>query len=212
MRRTTKYVCSVLLLIAIAYEMFFLAWAFIAAHRAKRLSQLVSTLKPGATSQVALMRVLEAHGWNVVRVGCPSSGSCGQLYASVANRPLFARPILLPVQPSGYGVTFFFVGDSLNGINEKLEVGISSVQSSRYAENDGKTVFRSSEWRYEEGGMAVAIRALSSGDIIDVPASKFEFGYMHSLGCVDAHILWPLAPPPTLELHGWPGCKTRAKS
>ncbi len=207
MRRMIKYVCSALVPIATAYEMFFLAWAFISAHRAKQLFQITSTLKPGETSQTTLIRVLEGDGWGVTRVGCTSKSACGQLYPSVANRPLVAHPIFLPVQPSGYGVTFFFVGDSLNGITEKLEVGISSVQSSRYAENDGKTVFRSSEWRYGEGKMAVAIRALSSGDLKDVPAPKFEFGYMHSLRCVDAHMLWPLAPLPTLELHGWPGCK-----
>jgi hypothetical protein len=135
-----------------------------------------------------------------------SRGSCEALDGGAANYPAtiplhlgsLAGITLLPlppVKPAGFQVNLYFINGILDSINEAFRVGATVVGSSRYVEDQAKTIFRSSDWRYTNGGMVVGVSELSSGNISDVPAPKFAFKYMYSVKCLDARVLWPTAPP-----------------
>ncbi|WP_213807909.1 hypothetical protein [Granulicella sp. dw_53] len=216
--KKTKYVCLALLLVVAAYEIMLFAWSAIAEHKAKSLTELIATLKPGYTTKDDAMALFQAHRWNV-RVdnnACSTSkGSCEALAVGASNFPpiipvhlgrlagitLFPLP---PVKTAGFVANLYFINRVLDSINVGFRVGTTGVGYSRYA---GDHNFRSSEWKYENGGMVVSIGVASSGVAFDVPFPRFSFNYMYSVRCVDARMLWPTAPPPTTELHGWPGCR-----
>lgn len=219
--KKAKYVCLGLLFLMTAYELMLFTWSAIAEHKAEKIAESVATLKPGYTTKDSAKVLFQAHGLNVSTLsnacGTPK-GSCEALFLDAANFPPII-PLRLgrlgwitllplpPVKTAYFHVNLYFINGILDSIEETLHVGAAGVASSRFAENQAGTIFRSLEWRYGDGGMVGGIGALSSGNISDVPAPKFAFKYIYSVKCVDARMLWPTAPPPTTELHGWPGCR-----
>lgn len=204
-----------------AYEFVLFACSAIAEHKAKQITELLATLKLGYTTKDSAVALFQAHRWNVKVYSNACStpkGSCEGLFVDASNYPQripinigsLGDIVLLPlppVRPTSFGVYLYFIDGTLNSINESFHVGATGIGSSRNSENQAGTIFRSSEWRYANEGMVAGISALSTGSISDVPAPKFAFKYMYSLKCVDARMLWPSAPPPTLELRSWPGCR-----
>jgi hypothetical protein len=219
--KKAKYVCLGLLFLMTAYELMLFTWSAIAEHKAEKIAELVATLKPGYTTKDGAKALFEAHGLSVSTLSNACStpkGSCETLFVDAANfPPLFPFHLgrlgwitvlpLPPVKTTYFLVDLYFVNGVLDSFNEIFHVGATGVSFSRDAKKPAGTIFRSSEWRYGDGGMVGGIGAIYSGNISDVPAPKFAFKYMYSVKCVDARMLWPTAPPPTTELHGWPGCR-----
>lgn len=65
MLRTIKFTCLVLLLVVAAYEVVLFTWAIASEHKARRLTELVATLKPGETTRDSAIALFQAHRWNV---------------------------------------------------------------------------------------------------------------------------------------------------
>jgi len=220
-RKKAKYVYIGLLFLMTAYELMLFTWSAIAQHKAEKIAELVATLKPGYTTKDSAKTLFQAHGLNIRTLsnacGTPR-GPCDELALGAANFPQII-PLHLgrlvgitllplpPVKTAYFQVNLYFINGTLDSIEETFHVGTAGVASSRFAENQAGTIFRSSEWRYGDGKMVGGIGAIYSGNISDVPTPKFAFKNMYSVRCVDARMLWPTAPPATTKLHGWPGCK-----
>lgn len=220
MLKRAKYVCLALLLVVATHEIVIFTWAITAEHKAKKLADLVATLRPGYTTKDSALALFQAQRWDVrvhSNVENIPNASSELLAVSASNYPratsVSKLPVTIlltplpPVRPAEYLVSLYFRNGVLNSMHVLFVVGTTRVSSSRYAENQGKTIFRSSEWRYSKEGMVVGIGELASGSLSEVPWPNFEFKYMYSLKCVDARMLWPTAPPRTTELHGGPGCR-----
>jgi hypothetical protein len=217
MLKKVKFVCLALVLIVASYEIMLFAWSINAEHKARRIAELVATLKPGYTTEDNAIALFQAHGLSVAvdgQVCSTASGPCEAVSVSVSNYPqaIFnpdppagIRLIPLPpVNPAGFRVYLNFKNGVLALIASKFYVGTTSVALSRYAPN---YEIANSEWKYTNGGMVVSIGAASSGRTFDAPIPHFALNYMYSVKCADARTLWPTAPPPTTEFHGWPGCR-----
>jgi hypothetical protein len=211
------YVFIALLLMVIACEAMTFAFSVAAEHKANAIAELVASLKPGYTTIDNARRLFRTHGFNASTLSnaCTTPrGPCDELslvatnYQSIVIRrdppvgfELFLFP---PFKRAGFTLDLFFINGMLDSINGVYRVGTTEVKYSRGA---GDQNSRSSEWKYENGGMAVSIGVGSSGAAFDVPFPRFAFNYMYSMRCVDARMLWPTAPPPTIELHGLHGCR-----
>lgn len=218
MLRRAKYICLALLLVVAAYEIMLFAWSTTAEHKARSLTEVIAILKPGYTTKSDAMALFHAHRWNVTVLtnACSTSrGSCEELAVGAANFPpiiplhlgQLAGITLLPLPPvktAYFQVNLYFINGVLDSINVAFDVGTTRVGYSRYA---GDYQVRTSEWKYTKGGMVTRIGVASSGAAFDVPFPHFALNYMYSVKCVDARMLWPTAPPPTTELHGWDGCR-----
>jgi hypothetical protein len=147
--------------------------------------------------------------------GTPRGDPCDGLYLGAANFPRGVIPLgrldfvvmltpLPPVKTAGFVANLYFINGILNSIGVGYDVGTTSV---RYARGAGEHNSIRSEWKYEKGGTVERIGVSSSGAACDVTFPRFAFKYMYSVKRVDARMLWPTAPPPTTELHGWPGCR-----
>jgi hypothetical protein len=216
--KKAKYVSLALLLVVVAYEIMLFAWSTLAEHRAGRLTELLATLKPGYTTKDSAIALFQTHGLNVVVLSnacTPPKGSCEDLAVGAANFPSIiplhlgrlAGITLLPLPPvktAYFNANLYFIAGVLDSINVGYRVGTTAVGYSRYG---GDYQVRTSEWKFANGGMVVRIAVASSGAAFDVPFPHFALNYMYSVKCTDARILWPTAPPPTTELHGWPGCR-----
>jgi hypothetical protein len=212
-----KYVFIALLLMVTACEVMTLAYSVTAEHKANALTELVASLKPGYTTMDSAKALFQAHGFNprTLSNACNTPrGPCDELSLAAVNYqskilrrdpPLgFELFLFPPFKRAGFVLDLFFINGILDSINGVYRVGTTDVKYSRGA---GDHNSRSSEWKYENGGMVVSIGVGSSGAAFDEPFPRFAFNYMYSVKCVDARMLWPTAPPPTTELHGWPGCR-----
>ena len=216
--KKAKYVCLALLIMLTAYEITLFAWATFAKHKARKITQLISMLKPGYTTKDNAIGLFQAHGWNVrldSNACSTSKGPCQALSVGASNFPpiiplhlgRLAGVTLLPLPPvktAYFQVNLYFINGLLDSINAAYRVGTTGVGYSRYASD---YQIRTSEWKYAAGGMVASISVASSGTAFDAPFPRFALNYMYSVKCVDARMLWPAAPPPTTELHGWPGCR-----
>jgi hypothetical protein len=65
---------SRVLIVVAAYEVVLFTWAIVSEHKAKRLTELVATLKPGETTKDSAITLFQAHRWNVkvVSNACPT--------------------------------------------------------------------------------------------------------------------------------------------
>jgi hypothetical protein len=212
-----KYVFIASLLLVTAAEITTFAYSVIAEHKANALTELLNSLKPGYTTMDSAKALFQAHGFNVGTLSnaCNTpKGPCDDLYVGAGNYQwvilrrdpplgfeLFPFP---PFKRASFFMNLYFINGILDSINGVYRVGTTDVKYSRGA---GDHNSRSSEWKYENGGMVVSIGVGSSGAAFDVPFPRFAFNYMYSVKCADARMLWPTAPPPTTELHGWPGCR-----
>jgi len=216
--KKAKYVCLTLLLVVAAYEITLFVWSTVAEHKAERLTELLATLKPGYTTMDSAKSLFQAHGINVSTLSnaCNTPrGPCDDLYLGAANFPPII-PLHLgsltgitllplpPVKPAYFLVNLYFINGILDSINVGYRVGTTGVGYSRYAREHN---FRSSEWKYANGGLVTSIGVASSGAAFDVPFPRFALNYMYSVKCADARKLWPTAPPPTEEHHGRSGCR-----
>ncbi len=218
MRRKTKYIFIALLLLVTAAEVMTFAYSVIAERKAERLTELLATLKPGYTTMDSAKALFQAHGVNVstLRNACGDPrGACDGLYLGATKRhhlvwfrhnpplgfELFPFP---PVKSAGFAVDLYFINGILDSINTGYGVGTTGVKYSRGA---GEYNSLWSKWKYEKGDTVESISVSSSGAACDVTFPRFTFKYMYSVKRVDARMLWPTAPPPTTELHGWPGCR-----
>jgi hypothetical protein len=226
MLKRAKYVCIALMLVVVAYEVMSFAWSTIAERKAERMTELLATLKPGYTTMDSAKALFQAHGVSVDILhntcGTPNKGdSCDALFLRTANFPRGVVPLhigrhddwldvvvilipLPPVKTAVFVASLYFINGILNSISVGYDVGTTSV---RYARGAGEHNSIWSEWKHEKGGTVVSIGVGSSGPAFDVPFPRFAFNYMYSVKCVDARKLWPSAPPPTQELHSWPGCR-----
>jgi hypothetical protein len=223
MWRKTKYVCIALMLLMVAYEVMSAAWSNIARRKAETGAELLATLRPGYTTMDSAKDLFQAHGVNVEILhnacGTQNKGdSCDGLYLRAANFPRGVIPLhiggrldivvmlipLPPVKTAGFVANLYFINGILNSISAAYKVGTTGVG---YSWNSGEHNFRSSEWKYANGGLVTSIGVASSGAAFDIPFPRFDFNYMYSVKCVDARMLWPTAPPATTELQGWPGCR-----
>jgi hypothetical protein len=219
--KKVKHTCLALLLMVIAYEIMTFAYSVAAERKASAITQLVTSLKPGYTTMDSAKALLQAHGVNadILHNACGDPrGACDGLYLRAANFPRGVIPLHLgggldvvvmliplpPVKTAGFVANLYFINGILDSINTTYKVGTTDVRYSRGARDHNS---RSSEWKYDNGGMVVSIGVGSSGAAFDIPFPRFAFNYMYSVKCVDARMLWPTAPPPTTELHGWPGCR-----
>lgn len=99
-------------------------------------------------------------------------------------------------------MNLYFINGVLDWTNETFHVVAAGVAFSRYAETrQGRYSDRQNRSMETEEWISY------SANISDVRTPKFAFNYMYSVKCVDARMLWPIAPPPTRELHGWSGCR-----
>jgi hypothetical protein len=215
--KKAKYVCFALLFIVAAYEITLFVWSTTARHKAEKVTELLATLKPGYTTQTDARALFHAHGLNVSALSnaCNTpKGRCDELGLAAANFPpivplhlgRLAGVTLVPIRPvktAYFQMSLYFINEVLDSINVAYRVGATGVGYSRYG---GDYQVRTSEWKYTNEGTVVSIAVVSSGTAFDVPFPRFAFNYMYSIKCVDARKLWPAAPPPTTELHGWPGC------
>jgi hypothetical protein len=215
--KKAKYICLALVLIVTAYELVVFAWSAIAEHKARRIAELVATLKPGYTTEDSAIALFQAHGLSVAvdgQVCSTATGPCKAMAVNVSNYPqaiYYPNPPegisvipLPPFNPAGLRVYLYFENGVLALIASKFYVGTTSVALSRYAPN---YEIATSTWKYTNGGMAVSIGVASSGRNFDAPIPQFDLNYMYSVKCTDARTLWPNAPQPTEELHGWSGCR-----
>jgi hypothetical protein len=221
-----KYVCIALMLLMVAYEVMSFAWSNIAERKAETAAELLATLRPGYTTMDSAKELFQAHGVSVEILhnacGTPNKGdSCDDLFLGTANFPRGVVPLhigrhddwldvvvmlvpLPPVKTAGFVANLYFINGILNSISAGYEVGTTSVN---YARGAGEHNSIWSEWKYANGGLVTSIGVASSGAAFDRPFPRFAFNYMYSVKCVDARMLWPTAPPPTTELHGWLGCR-----
>ena len=220
MLKTIKSTCLVLLLVVAAYEVTLFVWSTIAEHKAEKLAEVLATLKPGYTTKGDAIVLFQARKWNVRELShacSPPKGSCDALAVGASNFPSIiplrlgqlAGITLLPLPPvrtAYFQVNLYFIDGILDSINSVYGVGATHVCYSRGASGHN---FRSSEWKYEDGGMVASIGVGSSGAAFDIPFPRFAFNYMYSVKCVDARTLWPTAPPPTKEFFGWSGCREK---
>ena len=223
MVKKAKYVCIALMLLMVAYEVMSFAWSNIAECKAETGAELLATLRPGYTTMDSAKELFQAHGVSVEILhnacGTPNKGdSCDGLYLFAANFPRGVIPLhiggrldvvvmpipLPPVKTAGFVANLYFINGILNSISVGYDVGTTSV---KYARGAGEHNSIWSEWKYANGGLVTSIGVASSGAAFDRPFPRFAFNYMYSVKCVDARMLWPTAPPPTTELHGWPGCR-----
>jgi len=224
MLKRAKYVCIALMLVVVAYEVMSFAWSTIAERKAERMTELLATLKPGYTTMDSAKALFQAHGVNVEILhnacGTPNKGdSCDALFLRTANFPRGVVPLrigrhddwldvvvmlipLPPVKTAVFVASLYFINGILNSITVGYYVGTTSVS---YARGAGEHNSISSEWKHGKGGTVDSIGVSSSGAAFDMPFPRFAFKYMYSAKRVDARMLWPTAPPPTTELHGWPG-------
>ena len=224
MWRKTKYVFIALMLVVVAYGVMSFTWSIIAERKAETGAELLATLRPGYTTMDSAKNLFQAHGVDVDLLhnacGTPDKAdSCDGLYLYAANFPRTVIPLhvggsrldivvmlkpLPPVKTAGFVSNLYFINGILNSIGVGYDVGTTSV---RYARGAGEHTSIWSEWKYEKGGTVESIRVSTSGAASDVPFPRFAFNYMYSVRCVDARMLWPTAPPPTTELHGWKSCR-----
>jgi hypothetical protein len=217
-----KYVCLALVLMVVAYEVMSFAWSNLAEGKAETAAELLATLRPGYTTMDDAKALFQAHGVNVDILhnacGTPNKAdSCDGLYLRAANFPRGVIPLhiggsrldivvmlipLPPVKTAGFVANLYFINGILNSISVGYDVGTTSVN---YARGAGEHNSIWSEWKHEKGGTVESIGVSSSGAAYDVPFPRFAFKYMYSVKRVDARMLWPTAPLPTTELHGWPG-------
>jgi hypothetical protein len=215
--RKIKYVFIALLLMVTVAEVMTFAYSILAEHKANALTELVRSLKPGYTTMDSAKALFQAHGLDVSTLSnaCNTPrGPCDELGLGSGNYQLifFRRdpPFgfeLFPFPPfkhATFVVDLFFINGILDSINGVYRVGSTDVKYSRGSSDHNS---RFSEWKYENKGTVVSIGVGSSGAAFDVPFPRFAFNYMYSMKCADARMLWPSAPPPTTELHGWPGCR-----
>lgn len=203
MLKKAKYVCLALLLVVVAYGIMLFAWSTIAEHKAERLTELLTTLKPGYTTKDSAMALFQSHGLNVavLRNACtPPKGSCEDLAVGASNYRWVPLP---PFKRADFWVNMYFINGILDSINASFRVGTTIVG---YARGAGDYQVRVSDWRYANSGMVTRIDVSTSGPAF-VPFPHFALNYMYSVKCTDARSLWPTAPPPTEEHHGWPGCR-----
>ena len=204
MLKKAKYICLALVLIVTAYELVVFAWSASAEHKARRIAELVATLKPGYTTEDSAIALFQAHGLSVAvdgQVCSTANGPCKAVAVGVSNYPpaiynpnppAGIRLIPLPpVNPAGLRVYLDFENGVLALIASKFYVGTTSVTLSRYAPN---YEIATSEWKYANGGMVVSIGVASSGRNFDAPIPQFDLNYMYSVKCTDARTLWPNAP------------------
>jgi hypothetical protein len=225
--RKARYVFIALMLLVVGYEVMSFAWSIIAERKAETMAELLATLRPGYTTMDDAKALFQAHGVNVEILhnacGTPNKGdSCDGLYLRAANFPrvgviplhigrhddwldvvVMLKP-LPPIKTAGFVANLYFINGILNSIGVGYDVGTTSV---RYARGASEHNSIRSEWKYEKGGTVERIGVFSSGAACDVTFPRFAFNYMYSVKRVDARMLWPTAPPPTTELHGWPGCR-----
>jgi hypothetical protein len=224
--RKTKYVCIALVLLIVVYEVMSFAWSNIAERKAETGAELLATLRPGYTTMDSAKALFQAHGVNVEILhnacGTPNKGdSCDALFLRTANFPRGVVPLhigrhdgwldvvvmlipLPPVKTAVFVASLYFINGISNSISVGYDVGTTSV---RYARGTGEHNSISSEWKYEKGGTVESIGVSSSGAAYDVTFPRFAFKYMYSVKRVDARMLWPTAPPPTEEHHGWPSSR-----
>jgi hypothetical protein len=144
--KKVKLVCLVLLLIVAAYEIMLFAWSISAEHKARRIAELVATLKPGYTTEDDAIALFQAHGLSVEldgQVCSTANGSCKAVAVGVSNYPpaiynpnppAGIRLIPLPpLNPAGFLVYLDFENGVLALIASKFYVGTTSVALSRYA-------------------------------------------------------------------------------
>jgi hypothetical protein len=209
-RRKTKYICIVLVLVVAAYEVMLFASSNFAEHKAARITELLGTLKPGYTTMESARAMFQAHGLNVgtLNNACGTLNprdTCDNLNLGAANFPRIiplhiwrlAGITLLPLPPVNtayFQVNLYFINRTLDSINVGYTVGATGVA---YARGAGEQNSLWSRWRYEKGGMVKSISVSSSGAAYDEPFPRFAFNYMYSVKRVDARVLWPSAPPPT---------------
>lgn len=204
-------VCTAVILVIAAYEVMLFAWSVNAEHKARRIADIVATLKPGYTTEDNVIALFQAHGLSVAvdgKVCSTAIAPCKAVAASVTNYP---RTIyspnppegiriipLPPVNPAGFGVDLHFEKGVLVLIDSKFYVGTTSVALARYAPN---YEIGTSSWKYSNEGKVTSIRVSSSGAALDLPFPNFALNYMYSVKSPDARELWPSAPPPTSEPH-----------
>jgi hypothetical protein len=216
--RKLKYAFIALLFVVTAAEVMTFAYSLIAERKAERLTALLTTLKPGYTTMDNTKALFQDNGVEVTTLsnacGTPRGEPCDDLSPGAGNYKLVLLrrnpPLgfyLFPFPPfkrASFVVNLYFINGILDSINAAYKVGTTGVGYSRYA---GEHDFRSSAWKYTDGGLVTSIGVASSGAAFDVPFPRFSFNYMYSVKCADARKLWPTAPPPTEEQHGQAGCR-----
>jgi hypothetical protein len=224
--KRAKYICIALMLVVVAYEVMSFAWSTISERKAERMTELLATLKPGYTTMGNAKALFQANRVSVeiLRNACgtPNKGdSCDALFLRSANSPRWVVPLhigrhddwldfvvmlvpLPPVKTSGFVASLYFINGTLNWMTVGYYVGTPSVN---YARATGEHSSRSSTWKYADGAMVTSISVASSVPAFDVPFPRFNFSYMYTVKCADARMLWPTAPPPTIEHHSSPACR-----
>jgi hypothetical protein len=211
--RKAKHVCLALLLLIATYEVMSFAWSKHVARKAAIGAELLATLRPGSTTMDDAKALFQAHGVNVDIQPDACGAACDGLYLYAANSPRWVIPLYIgrrfdlvvrlvplpPVKTAVFLANLYFVNGILDSISTVYEAGTTDVVYLRAA---GDRNSRSSDWKYESGGMVVTIRVRSSGAASDVPFPHFDFNYMYPVKCVDARMLWPTAPRPATEVRG----------
>ena len=215
MKKIKSVFIALLLIVTVAEGLTF-AYSVVAEREAEKQTELLATLRPGYTTMDTAKALFEAHG---VKVGILKNargslkGPCDLLFFTAANFPPMIHlhlgrlagitlPPLPPVKTAYFQANLYFINGVLNSINVGYHVGTTGVGYSRFA---GDYNFRSSTWRYADGGAVTSIGVASSGPAFDVPFPRFDFNHMYTMKYVDGRTLWPTAPPPTKEFHTAPG-------